>query len=150
VTIPAFAASGGVYVLLLKLERPTALTVGRLGRFKFPAGWYTYVGSAHGPGGLAGRLSHHLRPAPRPHWHIDYLRAAAAVVEVWWNVGPAELEHTWAKALLAWPGAALIVPRFGASDCRCLAHLVQFTAAPDCSAVLRQTGSPLSCSVFAP
>jgi Uri superfamily endonuclease len=150
VTDAAFPAASGVYVLLLTLERPVRLTVGRLGRFDFPAGCYAYVGSAHGPGGLAARIGHHLRPAPRPHWHIDYLRAAAPVSEVWWCAGPAEREHAWAQALLAWPGAAVSAPRFGASDCRCPAHLAHFVAAPDCATFARRAGTPVTCSAPAP
>jgi len=60
-------------VLILRLPCPATVNVGRLGRVRFPAGWYAYVGSAYGPGGLAARISRHLRPSKPSHWHLDYL-----------------------------------------------------------------------------
>ena len=47
-------------IIVLRLKKPTTLTIGRLGVFKFPAGWYTYIGSAFGPSVLGGRLTRHL------------------------------------------------------------------------------------------
>lgn len=40
----------GAYVLLLFLPENQTIEVGKLGTFDFPAGWYTYVGSAFGSG----------------------------------------------------------------------------------------------------
>jgi Uri superfamily endonuclease len=51
----------GTYALLLKLDKQERITVGRLGTFGFPAGYYLYVGSALGPGGLRARLARHRR-----------------------------------------------------------------------------------------
>lgn len=135
-----FPAAPGDYVLWLTLPSPAVLTIGRLGTFVFPAGFYAYVGSARGPGGLAGRLKHHLAPVLKPHWHIDYLRAAAPVERVWWLAGAAPREHDWAASLAALPGAALVVPRFGASDCACPAHLAHFAAPPSPAAFALQSG----------
>jgi len=81
------------------------------------------VGSAWGPGGLRARVGRHLRGSPHPRWHIDYVRRVAAPVAVW--LAPdTHLECTWAQALLVHPALDIIVPRFGASDCRCATHLV--------------------------
>lgn len=121
----------GTYLLRLRLEQPTTLSIGRLGRFAFPAGFYVYVGSAFGPGGLRGRLKHHLAPIPKPHWHLDYLRQAAPLEEIWCIARPEVLEHAWAALLHDLPGASLPAPRFGASDCRCPAHLFHYPARPD-------------------
>ncbi|MFN3332972.1 MAG: GIY-YIG nuclease family protein, partial [Caldilinea sp.] len=84
-------------------------------------GWYLYVGSALGSGGLRGRLRHHLRVVRRPHWHIDYLRQVCTVEQVWCVVDAQCWEHCWAEQLatMATPAPRL---RFGASDCRCIAH----------------------------
>jgi Uri superfamily endonuclease len=87
-------------------------------------GYYLYVGSAFGPGGLQGRLAHHHKVPASPHWHIDYLRQAAEVVEVWAVEGPEKREHAWAQALCSCPDCSIPLNRFGASDCRCPAHLV--------------------------
>lgn len=116
----------GSYVLILALGRPTALSVGRLGAFCFPAGTYAYAGSALGPGGLAARLAHHRRLTTSAHWHIDYLRRWSQLREIWSAASNARLECAWARALLDLPGAQAIAPRFGASDCRCATHLVYF------------------------
>jgi len=36
----------GLYELRIRLRRPATITVGALGRVRFPAGWYVYTGSA--------------------------------------------------------------------------------------------------------
>ncbi len=127
----------GTYVLVLRLPQATEIDVGRLGRFSFPAGWYAYAGSARGPGGLAARVSRHLR-SPKPlHWHIDYLRPHTLAVHVWYATGTQKRECAWAWALSTLPGAFVPVPRFGASDCRCPAHLVHFATSPDLTAFAR-------------
>ncbi len=63
----------------------SCITVGKFGELVFPAGDYMYLGSAMGPGGLFARLSHHLRVASKPHWHIDWLRQYAALPEIWYT-----------------------------------------------------------------
>lgn len=121
----------GTYLLMLRLAASAEIRVGRLGRIQFRRGWYAYAGSAFGPGGLAGRLRHHLRPVQKPHWHIDYLRAHAALKEVWMAEGPPNREHDWAHILARDPGAGKWLRGFGCSDCRCPAHLIYFKCRPD-------------------
>lgn len=120
----------GNYVLLLHLPHNKILTIGKLGIFDFPAGWYTYVGSAFGAGGIKGRLKHHLKPAERPHWHIDYLRQVASVAEVWLSPGQVSHEETWVEAVLAIPGGTVPVDGFGASDSEMDSHLIYFDVRP--------------------
>jgi Uri superfamily endonuclease len=115
----------GSYLLLLDLDTPARLTVGRLGTFDFPAGRYAYAGSARGPGGLRARVSRHLRNEKRLHWHIDYLAARAPIVEVWYVESGERLECLWPARLSALPGASLPVDGFGSSDCRCRSHLIR-------------------------
>ena len=85
----------GTYVLLLQLPVDEQLTIGKLGTFDFPAGWYTYVGSAFGSGGLVGRLKHHMKPVEKPHWHIDYLRQSARLMEIWLSPNTERHEEEW-------------------------------------------------------
>jgi len=118
----------GTYVLFVRLDNPCAISVGRRGTAALEPGLYAYTGSALGPGGLAARIDRHLRRNKRPHWHIDGLTTAAPVTALWWQEGPHRLECQWAAALGAGPGTVVPVPRFGASDCRCPAHL--FRVAP--------------------
>jgi Uri superfamily endonuclease len=120
----------GTYVLLLHLPVDTTLTIGKLGIFDFPAGWYGYVGSAFGAGGLVGRLKHHLAPVVKLHWHIDYLRQAAEVKEVWLSPGRENHEQAWVDLMLAIPGAMVLTEGFGASDSDKESHLIYFDIRP--------------------
>ncbi|MBI1879745.1 MAG: GIY-YIG nuclease family protein [Chloroflexi bacterium] len=120
----------GNYVLLLHLPTDETLTVGKLGTFDFPAGWYTYVGSAFGSGGLVGRLKHHLKLVEHPHWHIDYLRQVAQLQEIWLSPDTEPHERDWADLMLAIPGATAIVEGFGASDSDRETHLFYFDVRP--------------------
>jgi Uri superfamily endonuclease len=138
----------GCYVLIMRLSRREALDIGRLGRFDFPAGWYAYVGSARGPGGLAARLSRHRRTSKTPHWHVDHLRARAEPTAAWYTLGNQKRECDWARVLSKLPGANVVAPGFGASDCRCATHLLHFTAPPDRSAFARCVEDPLLEDVF--
>lgn len=121
----------GTYILVLRLAAPSTLVIGKLGTFYFPAGWYTYVGSAFGAGGLSGRLKHHFSTVKKPHWHIDYLRQKATLEAVWYMSSETSSEHQWAAILCTLTGAAVAVPRFGASDCQCKTHLSYFPEMPD-------------------
>jgi Uri superfamily endonuclease len=120
----------GTYVLILELKSFIRLTVGKLGICSFPAGWYTYTGSALGPGGLPARIRHHMGIATRPHWHMDYLRPRGYMEEVWYGRGPHYDEHRWTACLRSMPGSVTVVPGFGSSDCRCETHLVYFPERP--------------------
>jgi Uri superfamily endonuclease len=117
----------GAYLLLIEVTAALTLRVGRLGEFALAAGRYAYVGSARGPGGLAGRVRRHLSPARRPHWHVDALTALAPVVRIYAVASPEPLECAWVQSLLAQPGCTAPIPGFGSSDCRCgcPAHLVR-------------------------
>jgi Uri superfamily endonuclease len=120
----------GTYLLLIRLDRSTALPVGRLGTFPFCKGWYAYAGSALGPGGLQARLARHAREKKRVHWHIDYLLGHACLVQSWQLACPIRLECEWAAALLRLPEACVAVRYFGASDCRCPGHLIYWPSRP--------------------
>ena len=139
-----FPKHSGTYALILHLFSRQTIRVGKLGKFDFPAGYYVYVGSAFGPGGLAGRLNRHVRltqdlPArKRLHWHIDYLRQHTQLTEVWYSSHDASREdirasreHIWASLASQLPGATVPVPRFGASDCHCQSHLFRFFNPPN-------------------
>jgi Uri superfamily endonuclease len=106
------------YQLLIELAHTASITVGRLGRFEFPAGRYVYTGSARR--NLEARIARHLRAEKTLRWHIDYLLAApgAHVVEV------RRSRREECALNRTTPGSAP-VPGFGASDCRlaCGSHL---------------------------
>jgi Uri superfamily endonuclease len=131
-------------VLALWLGTAQRIVIGRLGKIEFPAGWYCYVGSALGRGGLRARVARHQRrlaAGKRAHWHIDYFREWATWAGAWGQPGPDRLECAWAARLQGVAGAEIVAPGFGASDCRCPAHLVRMPTLPDEAWVARVLGA---------
>ena len=133
----------GSYVLLMQLPSPTNVTIGQLGQFEFPPGWYAYAGSACGPGGLAARVDRHHRVSKTLHWHIDYLRAQAQVLALWYATGRESRECRWSQALSELPGASVPAPGFGASDCQCRTHLIHFPDRPNRLHFARSVDEPV-------
>ncbi|MES9874688.1 MAG: GIY-YIG nuclease family protein [Candidatus Sedimenticola sp. 6PFRAG7] len=120
----------GTYVLLFHLERQAVIEAGSMGSLGLEAGWYAYVGSAFGPGGVAARCRHHRNISLRPHWHIDYLRVVAELREIWFSHDPQHREHQWAELLSGSRGSSQPFPGFGSSDCQCVSHLFRFAPCP--------------------
>ena len=113
----------GTYALIFSAYIEGLLKIGKLGTLQLKPGFYIYVGSAFGPGGLKARIAHHCRKAVRPHWHIDYLGHSLYLTEIWYTYDPVHREHQWAQTLSATRGATVPLAGFGSSDCRCKAHL---------------------------
>lgn len=132
-------ARPGTYALILRARRsvPT-LQVGRCGTLRVQPGWYVYIGSAFGPGGVRARLRHHCRVSATPRWHIDYLRRAAEPETVWYTYDPQPREHSWAGSVGRLRSACVPLPGFGASDCSCLTHLFFFSRLPRVSVFRRR------------
>jgi Uri superfamily endonuclease len=106
------------YQLDIELPRAATIQVGRLGRLRFPAGRYRYTGSARR--NLIARVRRHLSNEKNLRWHIDYLLAArgARIVAVNLSADPE-------CACNQQVAGRILVPGFGASDCRarCGSHL---------------------------
>lgn len=111
----------GIYILQLQLETDTSIKIGKTKEAYFNKGFYLYTGSAAGPGGIEGRLMHHRQKPDKPHWHIDYLRLYANVVDIYILEGEKDLEHSVAEKLKR----VFTIPmgKFGSSDCCCQSHL---------------------------
>jgi Uri superfamily endonuclease len=120
----------GTYALILFAAADRLIDIGKLGRFAVTHGFYVYVGSACGPGGLRARIAHHAKVSQRPHWHMDYLRPALHLKEVWYSYDAGGHEHRWANAMDCLKGATRPIVGFGSSDCSCKSHLLSFTAKP--------------------
>lgn len=118
----------GIYHLLIQLLQPQEIIVGKLGCFRFPAGYYVYTGSALN--GLEARVARHRRKEKRLYWHIDYLLQYAKIIDVAFYITTARLECEYNRRIMNLPDARIIAPRFGASDCKCAAHLVYFPNMP--------------------
>jgi Uri superfamily endonuclease len=106
----------GTYVLIAFVPQMKRIAVGQLGKFDIVPGFYAYVGSALGAGGLRAHIGHHLESAAAPHWHIDYLLQVAEPVEIWYTTAAQKLEHHWADLLEQAPQFRMPIPRFGSSD----------------------------------
>lgn len=124
----------GTYILICQAKQAAFVFTGALGRLSVRKGYFLYVGSALGPGGLCSRLAHHMRPALKPHWHIDYLRTLAPLRRIWFCYGQERREHEWARVLHEQLGGAIPFPGFGSSDCGCESHLFLFKKCPARSA----------------
>jgi Uri superfamily endonuclease len=123
------ASRCGTYLLLLECTRRGELAIGKLGVMMAEPGYYLYVGSAYGPGGVSARISHHRKTAVRPHWHIDYLRTVAGLVDAW-CVFDRRCEHEWAQLLMQHKNTVIPLKKFGSSDCGCLTHLFYLKRKP--------------------
>lgn len=116
---------GGIYLLEILLESKKEITVGKLGEYIFPAGYYYYVGTAQRR--LHSRLKRHLSKNKKLRWHIDYLIDKAKVIKYYtWNVGR-DQECILSQVLKNFLGGDAIIPGFGASDCKCKSHLYYFS-----------------------
>ena len=115
-------SSPGTYAVVWHCVSSATVTVGRWGRLDLVPGYYTYVGSAFGPGGVRARVNRHFRRLKPTRWHIDYLRDYLRPVGVWYTHDPRRLEHCWAGAFSVM-SALTSIPGFGCSDCNCNSHL---------------------------
>jgi Uri superfamily endonuclease len=125
-------STSGIYTLLLFLPKQVTLDIGKLGKQRFPRGYYTYTGSALGKGAtsLKHRVARHLRKEKRKFWHIDYLLAdgnvsVEAVIATETNENMECKTNEYLKSIR---GAKVQVKGFGASDCQknCESHLLYF------------------------
>jgi len=140
--VVALPAEAGVYALLMHLPRQTVFQAGALGPCRLQRGWYLYVGSARGPGGLRARVGRHLRRGhKRLHWHMDHLRPWVRIHAVWWTTLQTTQERDWVLAAARLPTAVAALPGFGASDSTCSTHLLAFTRRPQFEAFREQAGA---------
>jgi Uri superfamily endonuclease len=120
----------GTYALLFECKSPFKVVVGKLGPVRISTGYWVYVGSAFGPGGLRSRLAHHLKSSPRPHWHLDYIKNALHLLKIWTTTDAVKREHEWAAAFSTLKDASRPIAKFGATDCACRSHLIHLHQPP--------------------
>ncbi|MBN1480129.1 GIY-YIG nuclease family protein [candidate division KSB1 bacterium] len=115
------------YQLYIKISHDLFLTIGQLGQFCFPAGLYIYTGSAKRS--MDKRLTRHLAPNKKLRWHIDYLlnNPCAKIIDI------KKYKATECQ-VNAGTNGRIIVPGFGASDCRagCGSHLKYCSLQQEC------------------
>lgn len=112
----------GTYAFVLKNHVQETAQIGRWGKLDLRTGFYIYVGSALGPGGVHSRVSRHISERKNKHWHIDYLRDFCLPYAVIYSYSPVGAEHKWAETLKQIGGLEPVIG-FGCSDCDCLTHL---------------------------
>ena len=108
-----------MYIAVFYLPKSRHISVGKLGRFLFRQGVYFYVGSAQR--NLTARLERHSKKNKPLRWHIDYLSTKVEMLGAIVIAGPRQQECELAKKITGL--FELVIPHFGASDCRCGGHL---------------------------
>lgn len=126
----AVKSAPGTYAVLLRSRLTAEIPIGRRGRLCVRPGYYIYVGSAFGPGGVRTRVDRHFRKEKKNHWHIDFLGEVTDPVGAWYRHGSDQFEHKWAQALERLKAVSCIAG-FGCSDCKCKGHLFVASKQPD-------------------
>ena len=106
------------YQLHIDLRSEQTLSIGKLGKFDFPAGHYIYTGSAKK--NLEARIKRHLAKDKKLRWHIDYfLNSPEAVITQVKRFTEPECEINQKTQGIS------LIKGLGASDCQagCISHL---------------------------
>ncbi len=64
-------AKGG-YIIIIEVSKSILITMSKR-KIRAGPGFYAYIGSAGGPGGLRARLLRHIRKTKKLRWHIDQI-----------------------------------------------------------------------------
>ncbi len=120
----------GTYCLVFHCSTSSTVTIGKLGTYQIYPGYYCYIGSAFGRGGLKSRINRHLQINKRTHWHFDYLRPYLTPVEIYYSTDTIKRECQWAELLLEDEQSSIPIKKFGSSDCNCTAHLFYYQVNP--------------------
>ena len=118
----------GTYTIIVYCSRERHRIFGRLGRAKLRRGSYLYTGSAMGSGStsLERRLKRHEAHSKTVRWHIDYLTSMpeCTVTGAVYVASNKRLECDVNLAISEKLKLHPVLPRIGASDCRCDGHLL--------------------------
>ncbi|MGJ8453899.1 GIY-YIG nuclease family protein [Pseudothermotoga sp. U03pept] len=107
----------GAYLLLIEVFEPSTVRVSK-NEWSFKPGLYAYVGSAMNS--LEERVSRHLSPEKKRHWHIDYLLEKAKINFVVMIRSDKKIEEEISKVLAKhFPS----IRKFGASDLKVESNL---------------------------
>jgi Uri superfamily endonuclease len=113
----------GAYVLVLRLDEPIHIEFPRVACDQLIPGWYVYLGSARGSGGIRARVKRHFQHRKKAHWHIDRLTVRAVEMAALAVVDGYECELV--GKLLESLQFKVAAAGFGSTDCRlCEGHLL--------------------------
>ena len=118
----------GNYILVFCLEDRTRQNMRRFNDVTLAPGYYLYCGSAHGNGGLKGRIMRHLTRSFKKFWHIDFLKECLHSIEIWYQISLEKNECSFCQFLYNQVGGEIPIKGFRSSDCKnkCESHLVRF------------------------
>lgn len=121
----------GIYTLVIEVNQPVKLKIGKLGRIDFDYGFYAYTGSALGRTlNLKTRINRHLATVKKKHWHIDYLLISknVAIKAIIYVETHFRKECQVASNIESFAMSNAQIRGFGSSDClyRCKSHLSYF------------------------
>lgn len=123
------ASMTGTYTILIECTKTITIKFGKRGYSTVAKGYYLYTGSALGKGtvSLEGRVRRHLRSRKKPKWHVDYLtsKAGCKVKAAICLISTRRLECLVNRVIAEQLNTRAILPRLGATDCKCEAHLVK-------------------------
>ncbi len=128
----------GTYCLVFSCSTSSKVTIGKLVTYQIKPGYYCYIGSAFGRGGLKSRINRHLQINKRKHWHLDYLKPHLTPVQICYSTDTIKLECKWAKLLLKDEQSSIPINKFGSSDCDCTAHFFYYQVQPELKTFLDQ------------
>ncbi len=123
-------ATGGTYVLIFRSESESSVRIGRLGILNVRPGYYLYVGSAFGSGGLSARVGRHALRRKTLRWHIDYLAKQLSLVGIFYSQDHERHEREWAYLINQIESVVVPMAGFGASDIPGESHLFFSTQKP--------------------
>ena len=118
----------GIYNLLIFLNEDRNIKIGKLGRFNFKKGFYTYTGSSQNS--LQKRVKRHLAAKKKLHWHIDYLLKYGEIIEVLVIESLKKDECRLSNEIGLLRDSQIVINGFGSSDCTCKTHLYFFRKQP--------------------
>ncbi len=113
----------GAYVLALCLDKAIHIEFPGVTCDQLMPGWYVYVGSARGSGGIRARIKRHFQHGKTAHWHIDLLTMHAVEMAALAVTDGHECELV--DKLLESLRFKVAAAGFGSTDCsRCESHLL--------------------------
>jgi Uri superfamily endonuclease len=116
----------GSYLLFLYVSEE--ISIDRRGELiRLEKGFYIYVGSAFGTGGLSSRLHRHVRKKKKKHWHIDQITMHSASSILGIGIAINKREECKMSQLLNNFDSLTPILGIGNSDCtkNCLSHFLK-------------------------
>ncbi len=113
----------GTYLLFIKLSKLVEIRI-RGKTYLLNEGYYIYIGSAFGAGGLSSRLHRHLRKIKKKHWHIDQITVSKYSEIIGIGVLPKQRVECELSKTIGNIEKTVPITGFGNSDCKkkCISH----------------------------